>query len=106
MRAQSPTKRSPPTAAQRIPPAVQGNHSGHHLHTNSRGAARRSVVVLEAVGGHGDVATRVGAALALGLLVAEVLAAHRAQHLVRLCPVALRAELVDVCGSNWDVCIV
>lgn len=54
------------------------------------------VIVLEAVGGQRDVAARVGGALALVLLVAEVLAAHRAQNLVGLVAVPVLAELVHI----------
>lgn len=59
------------------------------------------VVVLEGVGGHGDVASGVGAFLALVLLVAEVLAAHSGQHLVGLGPVPVLAELVHICVAAW-----
>ena len=58
------------------------------------------VVVLEGVGGHGDVASGVGAFLALVLLVAEVLAAHSGQHLVGLGPVPVLAELVHICVAG------
>jgi len=54
------------------------------------------VVVLERVGSHGDVSTGVSAFLAFVLLVAEVLAAHCGQHLVRLGAVPVLAELVHV----------
>jgi hypothetical protein len=66
-------------------------------HTHSTLAASfHSVIILEAVGGQGDVAARVGAALALVLLVPEVLPAHRAEDLVGLGPVAVLADVVIV----------
>ena len=52
----------------------------------------RLVVKLEAVGGESDVAPSVRAALLLGLLVPEVLAAHCTQLLVRFVAIACRSH--------------